>query len=258
LLREMGDKMLYSLLLVLVLSGSTVDGNRKGHGKKCKRPKGYNGDFAKCKGGKWKVVGESPNEILQTINNTVAENGEKLDQLLQGKGGVNTKPGMVVFGYSYKPPQPEPTDAFIPYHVVTNEDDFFCMFGNVSNYWRLDNDTTGDEASFYIVFKSPQKIKGFRLKNSHNCNYRDMGTQDFTFSTTNSWVGADPKDPKNAPPYSSWNWTNHLVATLPDPVPPVPVMDFELETPIEETQFLRFRVDSYWGVGGALQYFAPY
>jgi len=237
---------LYLLLLVLVFSGPAVDGK----GRRCKKPRGYPGDLAKCSSkGKWER-----DESLEKIKDTVVENGEKLDELLQGEG-VNKKDGSVVFGYWQQSPQP---DAFVPYHVVTNEDDFICMFGNVSNYWIVDNFTTGDEASLYMVFKSRQKIKGFMLKNSHNCGNRNMGTQNFTISSTDSWMN-ETGGPQSRPPYDNWTWADRVAGQLPDPRPQqaVPVLNFELDAAIE-TQFLRFRIDSYWGVGGGLQYFSPY
>jgi len=237
---------LYLLLLVLVFSGPAVDGK----GRRCKKPWGYPGDLAKCSSkGKWER-----DESLEKIKDTVVENGEKLDELLQGEG-VDKKDGSVVFGYWQQSPQP---DAFVPYHVVTNEDDFICMFGNVSNYWIVNNYTTGDEASFYMVFKSPQKIKGFMLKNSHNCMNRNMGTQNFTISSTDSWMN-ETGGPQSRPPYQNWTWADCVAGQLPDPRPQqaVPVLNFELDAAIE-TQFLKFRIDSYWGVGGGLQYFSPY
>jgi len=202
--------------------------------KRCKKPSGLPGDYAKCSmKGKW--VREYP---LQKIQETVDENGEKLDELL--KTAAAECP-MWVFGDYYKN-----STIFFPYHVVTNEEDAWeIFFGEPqSNYWLTDNGATEDAAQLFTVFQCPRTIKGFMLKNTHNAWANDRGTQDFTISISESIDGP---------------WTDILTGTLPDArnVSPVPVLNFDLENEVE-TQYLRFQVDTYYGLGGGLQYFSTY
>jgi len=201
--------------------------------KRCKKPSGLPGDYAKCSmKGKW--VREYP---LQKIQETVDENGEKLDELL--KTAAAECP-MVVFGDFYNA-----ANAFIPYHVVTNEEDFReTILGEIrSNYWLSGEGATGDAAQLFMVFQCPRIIKGFLVKNTRNF-YNDRGTQDFTISISDSIDGP---------------WTDILTGTLPDArnVSPVPVLNFDLENEVE-TQYLRFQVDTFYGLGGGLQYFSTY
>jgi len=204
--------------------------------KRCKKPSGLPGDYAKCSmKGKW--VREYP---LQKIQETVEENGEKLDELLK-----TAECGMLVFGDYYRP-DVYPT-GFIPYHVVTNEEEILeNVLGEFhSNYWATDNGATGDAAQLFMVFQCSRTIKGFLLKNTHNAYDNDRGTQDFTISISESIDGP---------------WTDILTGTLPDArdVSSVPVLNFDLENEVV-TQYLRFQVDTYWGAyGGGLQYFSTY
>jgi len=204
--------------------------------KRCKKPSGLPGDYAKCSmKGKW--VREYP---LQKIQETVDENGEKLDELLK-----TAECGMVVFGDNYWGADEHPT-GFIPYHVVTNEEDFKeIVLGEWrSNFWVTDNEATGDAAKLFMAFQCPRTIKGFLLKNTKNNGSNDRGTQDFTISISDAIDGP---------------WTDILTRTLPDArnVSPVPVLNFDLENEVE-TQYLRFQVDTFYGQGGGLQYFSTY
>jgi len=235
----MDIKGLLLLSLVLVWSGPTVEGKAK----KCKRPTGYPGDFAKCSlKGKWER-----DETLENIDDTVVENGRKLDKLLQSEG-ADQDCSMVIYGNSYNQDgDNHPDDAFIPYHVVTNEEDFWAgpnSEPDVTNYWITDNKKTGDEAKFDVVFSCVRNIKGFLVKNTNNNKFNDRGTKDFTISMSTSITGP---------------WTKILTGRLPDAadVSPVPVLNFKLEDPVE-TSFLRFQIDSYYGLGGGLQYFSTY
>lgn len=233
----MDIKGLLLLSLVLVWSGPSVEGKAK----KCKRPTGYPGDFAKCSSkGKWER-----DETLENIDDTVVENGRKLDKLLQSEG-AGQDCSMVIFGDYYNHPS-HPDDAFIPYHVVTNEEDFWAgpsSKPDVSNYWIVNNGKTGDEAKFDVVFSCLRNIKGFLVKNTNNNKFNDRGTKDFTISMSTSITGP---------------WTKILTGRLPDAfdVSPVPVLNFKLEDPVE-TSFLRFQIDSYYGHGGGLQFFSTY
>jgi len=207
--------------------------------KRCKKPSGLPGDYAKCSmKGKW--VREYP---LQKIQETVDENGEKLDELL--KTAAAECP-MVVFGDSFNTDDDAYKTTFIPNHVVTNEEDFRekILGEHRSNFWITDSWATGDAAQLFMVFQCPRTIKGFLLKNTHHAYPHDRGTQDFTISISDSIDGP---------------WTDILTGTLPDArnVSPVPVLNFDLENEVE-TQYLRFQVDTFYGQGGGLQYFSTY
>jgi len=224
------------LALALVLSLGPWGGVKA---KRCKKPMGYPGDLAKCsEKGKWQRE-----YTLKNIQETVEENGDKLDELLT-TGGMEGECAMVVFGDYYKS-DVYPT-LFIPYHVVTNEEDFSKEFLGEwhSNYWVTDDYATGDEAQLFMAFQCSRTIKGFLLKNTHNTVHNNFGTQDFTISISDTIDGP---------------WTDILTGTLPDArnVSPVPVLNFDLENEVE-TQYLRFQVDSYYGYGGGLQYFSTY
>jgi len=224
------------LALALVLSLGPWGGVRA---KKCKKPMGYPGDLAKCsEKGKWQRE-----YTLKNIQETVEENGEKLDELLKD-GSTDKECAMVVFG-DYHEPDYYPT-TFIPYHVVTNEEDFWERFlgEHSSNYWLTDNYATGDDAELFMAFQCPRTIRGFLLKNTHNTIHNDRATQNFTISISDTIDGP---------------WTDILTGTLPDArnVSPVPVLNFDLENEVE-TPYLRFQVDTYYGHGGGLQYFSTY
>lgn len=170
----------------------------------------------------------------------------------------DAKCGMVIYGNHYNENDQVgldfPHDAFIPYHVVSNEEDFLqhvhytnSKSDNIaySNYWLVNSGKTGDEATFYVAYTCPQNIRGFKLKNTHHHTSNNAGTKDFTISI------ADSLDGPWSPPV--------LSGTLPDArnVSPVPVLNFELKKPVT-TSFLRFQIDSHYGLAGGLQHFSTY
>ena len=187
--------------------------------------------------GKWER-----DDPLKKMEETVIENGEKLDELMKGVSGEK-KCAMVVLGDAYSGFQ---QTSFSPYHVVTNEEDWYNDLGDgivESNYWVTNDQKTGDEARLYMAYQCSTNIKGFLIKNAKSNN--DRGTQNFTISISDSIKGP---------------WTDILTGTLPDArnVSPVPVLNFELENEVE-TKVVRFQVDSFWGPwGGGLQYFSTY
>ena len=132
--------------------------------------------------------------------------------------------------------------SFIPYHVVTNEEDF--RVDGQTNYWITSDWKTGDEASLYMTFQCPVTIRGFLMKNTHNAGYQDRGTQNFTISIPDSLTGA---------------WTDILTSSLPDArnVSPVPVNTYQLDT-LVETSLVRFQVNTFYGRGGGLQFFSTF
>jgi hypothetical protein len=151
--------------------------------------------------------------------------------------------GMAVSGRSY-------LDSSIPleysaYHVVTNEQDFWYDFPTrYSNYWLVDDGKTGEDARLYMVFACPTSISGFRIKNTHNRDSYDRGTNKFKIFTSTS--GSGP-------------WTEILSSNLPDARngSTVPLLQFALGSPIT-TQYVMFQIDSFYGRSGGLQYFATY
>jgi len=229
---------IYLLVFALVLSLGPWGGVKA---KKCKKPMGFPGDLAKCsEKGKWQRE-----STLKKIQETVEENGYKLDELLT-TGGTEGECAMVVFGNYWLADQ-YPLN-YNPDHVVTNEDDYFHIDNyngkKASNYWLTDDGKTGEDAYIFFAFQCPRTIKGILLKNTHNYINNDRGTQHFTISISDKIDG---------------QWTDILTATLPDArnVSPVPVLNFDLEKEVE-TQYLRFQVDTYYGTGGGLQYFSTY
>jgi len=71
----MGNKWLNFLFMVLLWSGSTFEDTRA---KTCKRPKGKNGDLAKCQNGRWKR-----DWTLKEIRDTVSEIRDQMNDLVQ-------------------------------------------------------------------------------------------------------------------------------------------------------------------------------
>ena len=191
------------------------------------------------------LVSAAPNGGQYLAKRSVVESGEKC--------------GMAIFGNHYdendRGHNDYPHDAFIPYHVVTNEEDFLqhvqfapstqSNYIVYSNYWLVDEGKTGDEATFFVAYTCPQNIRGFKLKNTHHHNSHNSGTKDFTISM------ADSIDGPWSPPI--------LSGTLPDArnVSPVPVLNFDLKIPVT-TSFLRFQIDSHYGLSGGLQHFSAY
>jgi len=227
---------IYLLALALVLSLGSRGGVKA---KKCRRPSGFPGDLAKCSvKGKWERE-----YTLKNIQETVEENGEKLDELLK-TGGTDKECAMVVFGDFHKPDQ-YPT-TFIPYHVVTNEEDLWekVLGEDHSNYWLLPDRATGDAAQLFMAFQCPRTIKGFQLKNTNNNRDNNFGTNGFTISISDKIDGP---------------WTDILTDSLPHAwnVSPVPVFTFDLENEVE-TSFVRLQVNSFYGYGGGLQHFSTY
>ena len=225
------------LAFALVLSLGPRDGVKA---KKCRKPSGFPGDLAKCsKKGKWERE-----YTLKNIEETVEENGEKLDELLK-TGGTDKECATAVFGDFYES-EASPT-TFVPYNVMTNEEDFRVEVQGkyYSNYWLTGTTygATGDDAQLLMAFQCNRTITGFLLKNT-NDRGNNRGTQNFTISISDTIDGP---------------WTDILNGTLPDArdVSPVPVLNFDLENEVE-TQYLRFQVDSFYGFGGGLQYFSTY
>merc|ERR1712243_8647 len=233
-LSEMGKISFCMIATALVVS---LGPNAEVKAKKRRKPSGFPGDLAKCNvKGKWER-----DDPLKKIEETVIENGEKLDELIKGVSGEK-KCAMVVLGDAYSGFQ---QTSFSPYHVVTNEEDWYNDLGDgivESNYWITSDEKTGDEARLYMAYRCATIIKGFLIKNAKGND--DRGAKDFTISISDSIQGP---------------WTDILTGTLPDArnVSPVPVLNFELENEVV-TKVVRFQVDSFFQWGGGLQYFSTY
>ena len=157
---------------------------------------------------------------------------------------------MVVWGHSFGDLDPAwGPDMFNASNVLTNEDDIWVDYPNnpsTANYWITDNDKTGKFARLFMSFCCTKSIKGFRIKNTHNGEAQNAGTENFSILTSESQDGP---------------WIPILSGKFSDPrnVDPVPVERFPLTNPIE-TRFLAFQVDSFYGPhsSGGLQYLAVY
>lgn len=229
-------------LLVIASVIFIVGPSFQGKAKKCKKPTGYAGDWAECVNGRW--TRRSDHASLERIEKGVEMNGQKLDELQSGKGEC----GMMVWGRSYG----DEKEDFGPlmwsaYHVVTKEKDFWYQYPaypSFTNYWLTGNGKTGVDARLFIAFDCTTTIQGFLIKNTHNYVKQSRGTNSFKIFTSTSDSGP---------------WTEILSNSLPDArnVDSVPVLRFPLASPIT-TQYIMFQIESYFGLGGGLQYFATY
>merc|ERR1712106_65972 len=163
--------------------------------------------------------------------------------------GVLDKCGMVISGptWSYPGFTAGPL-MFQAYHVVTNEEDFWLDLPSIpssTNYWLVADRANGTDAQLLMTFSCTKTIRGFRLKNTHNAQYKDRGTANFSISIWDS---------------NTNQWTEVLFGTLPDArsAAIVPVLTFALDDPVTTDKVI-FQIDSYYGdKGGGLQYFATY
>lgn len=162
--------------------------------------------------------------------------------------------GMVVKGRSFGDNNPSQywidSLMFSAYHVVTDEEDFWYDYEThpseptSTNYWITDDGMTGQNGRLYMFFACARTIRGFLIKNTHNWDLQDRGTNFFKIFTSSS--GSGP-------------WTEILSDNLPDArnVTHVPVLQFPMGSPIT-TQYVMFQIESHYGHGGGLQYFATY
>ena len=98
---------------------------------------------------------------------------------------------MVVYGRSYQDTESRVLQ-FEAYHVVTDEQDFWYDFPNYpsyTNYWIVDDGKDGEDARLYIAFACARTIQGFQIKNTHNFDYQDRGTNQFKIFTSTSGSG---------------------------------------------------------------------
>ena len=149
---------------------------------------------------------------------------------------------MVVSGRSFGDDGAEGPLFFSAYHVVTNEEDF--RLGNNSNYWVTDDGKTGADSNLYMTFSCNITISSFRIKNTHNYDAQDRGTNQFKILASYS---------------SSGPWTEILANNLPTAinVTYVPTLQFDLGSPIT-AQFVIFQITSFYGYGGGLQFLQTY
>ena len=161
--------------------------------------------------------------------------------------------GMVVFGDSYGTTDPVADDLmFQAYHVVTDQTDFWLdapKMPSSTNYWLAKEGETGNEAALYMYFNCPQIVSGFFLKNTNNANLTNdsnYGTKDFTI-----WIADSPNNPQ---------WRQLLSGTLPDGanVDPIPTLSFRIKPHHISLQYIKLTVDTFYGQGGGLQYFATF
>ena len=117
------------------------------------------------------------------------------------------------------------------------------------NYWVPHAHKTGghsDGAYFLMDLGCPQTITAFQIKNAGNLGGNNAGVKRMSISTS---------DDGSAP------WTNQYAADIQDVRPKrnapetITTGVYPLQTPLQDVQYLKFIVQEYWGVRGALQYF---
>ena len=109
----------------------------------------------------------------------------------------------------------------------------------VSNYWMAKYKQTAGQGFVIRLDDCARLVTGLQIKNLHK-NYNNWRTKEFRVSGSLSESGP---------------WTTFVEEELVDVGGPAPLLDFTFEKP-EEVQFLKFDLLSFWGDGGALQYFA--
>jgi len=162
--------------------------------------------------------------------------------------------GMAIYGPSFGSLNPANGAlgplAFSAYHVVTNEEEFWYKYDtnriepSYTNYWITADAQTGTDGQLHMDFACTQTITGFQLKNTHNGPINDRGTKKFSILICKSQTS---------------KCTQVVTGTLPDArnVSPVPLLTFNLDRTVRAEKVI-FQIDSYYGLGGGLQYFATY
>lgn len=106
------------------------------------------------------------------------------------------------------------------------------------NYWLAPDGETGSE--FVLSLGQSTTVRNILLVNTHNGYHKDRASKEFKVFLSDS-----PDGP----------WTKVLQDQLPDSrnLEPVPSKNFK--TRPTTARFVRFKLISYWGHGGGLQYF---
>ena len=106
------------------------------------------------------------------------------------------------------------------------------------SYWLAPNQETGTE--FILNLGKSTNVRNILLVNTHNGHHKDRASKEFQVFLSNS-----PDGP----------WTKVLQDQLPDSrnLDPVPPKKFQISSTI--ARFVKFKLISFWGHGGGLQYF---
>ena len=109
----------------------------------------------------------------------------------------------------------------------------------VSNYWMAKYKQTAGQGFIIKLDDCKRLVTGVQIKNLRK-NYNGWRTKKFRVSGSLGESGP---------------WNTLVEEELVDVDGPAPLLDFVFDKP-EEVQFLKFDLLSFWGDGGALQYFA--
>jgi len=134
-------------------------------------------------------------------------------------------------------------DVFAVKNALTwNIPEKFPSRGHRATYWITPNHTPG---TFILKFDQPRKVEVITLVNTHNGYHKDRGTKEFKVYLGDSEFGP---------------WTEVLHDSLDDPkgtikkTSSIPASRFSISPKC--AQFVKFRMISWYGVGGGLQYFS--
>ena len=111
-----------------------------------------------------------------------------------------------------------------------------------SNYWLAPSGATGDKAYLIIDLGCIKEVSGVYLRNTHNGNYNDGGTATFSIKSKTEnhqpWVNVELESNTLERVYSSeLKMTKYVAFTI-----------------IVPMRYLKFNVESYYGLYGGLSY----
>ena len=114
------------------------------------------------------------------------------------------------------------------------------------NFWTTQNGLKGDDAFFIMDLGCVQNIAGFKLKNSGNMAGGNTGVKKYSVFTSDSSTG----------PWVS-RFTSEVQDVIGRQVATIPTSNYPLSlgASIPPTQYIKFVVDEYYGIKGAVQYF---
>jgi len=136
-----------------------------------------------------------------------------------------------------------PSDTWRVQNLLTwSVPEIFPNGGNFANYWLAPNKYQG---AFVLKFDQPRTVSKITVVNTHNGGLNDRGTRTFEVYLGDSAYGP---------------WTRVVYSTLPDPrktdrrISSVPAYSYSISPRC--AQYVRFRIVSWYGSGGGLQYFS--
>ena len=99
---------------------------------------------------------------------------------------------MLIWGASWGDGNDFGSIMFSPYHVATNEEDLWldwAEYPRYTNYWITAPQKTGPDAQLFFYFGCPRTIRGFLIKNTHNFEWNNMGTENFKIYKSEKQTG---------------------------------------------------------------------